>query len=411
VVEEISEPKDPRSETNDPSNTDPDSAVADGSPAGVRVPPNLNALGSATESEEPKPNDPSNNGSGSAASSESSSSAPRDGLTSNAPVSPDLSTSGDRAGNLSIVKPRTTGPRTKKGKERSKGNALKHGILSEVVLLKFESQDQFRKLLRRLGQALRPVGVLEETLVEKLAATLWRYRRLLQAENGELTKKVEEAESDYDFPHSRDSRAHAIDSEYGSDSLIAIADKHGLIPWVANPDYLEVCLDKLQDVRKKADVFGLMEDSIPKLLRRVYGARYQGRPGEDLFDVFLRYKPRVQAQIERGTREGIEDQFDYYGSFLKQLDREIVRLERMRKYPVSRQFSDDPDAYSDRIYGRALQQLMVPSDSHADCLLRYEASLERAFDRTLAQLERLQRLRLGLPVTQRVELQATVSQG
>ncbi len=33
-----------------------------------------------------------------------------------------------------------------------------------------------------------------------------------------------------------------------------------------------------------------------------------------------------------------------------------------------------------------------------DRLQRYEGSLERSFDRTLSQLERLQRLRLGQPV-------------
>ncbi len=34
----------------------------------------------------------------------------------------------------------------------------------------------------------------------------------------------------------------------------------------------------------------------------------------------------------------------------------------------------------------------------SDRLLRYEASLERSFDRTLSQLERLQRMRAGQPV-------------
>ena len=43
----------------------------------------------------------------------------------------------------------------------------------------------------------------------------------------------------------------------------------------------------------------------------------------------------------------------------------------------------------------------VPEAPRLDRLLRYEASLERAFDRTLNQLERLQRIRLGLPVPQR----------
>ena len=37
----------------------------------------------------------------------------------------------------------------------------------------------------------------------------------------------------------------------------------------------------------------------------------------------------------------------------------------------------------------------IPDTPGLDRLLRYEASLERSFDRTLTQLERLQRMRLG----------------
>ena len=40
----------------------------------------------------------------------------------------------------------------------------------------------------------------------------------------------------------------------------------------------------------------------------------------------------------------------------------------------------------------------VPDAPTLDRLLRYETSLERSFDRTFSQLERLQRMRLGQPV-------------
>lgn len=46
----------------------------------------------------------------------------------------------------------------------------------------------------------------------------------------------------------------------------------------------------------------------------------------------------------------------------------------------------------------------VPKSEWLDRVLRYEASLERGFDRTLGQLERLQRMRLGQPVTPRVDV-------
>ena len=37
-------------------------------------------------------------------------------------------------------------------------------------------------------------------------------------------------------------------------------------------------------------------------------------------------------------------------------------------------------------------------------LLRYEASIERAFDRTLSQIERAQRMRLGQPILPPIKL-------
>lgn len=54
---------------------------------------------------------------------------------------------------------RFTGPRTKLEKKRCRSNAFRHGILSEVILLKFERQDQFRGLLKGMRRAFKPKGM------------------------------------------------------------------------------------------------------------------------------------------------------------------------------------------------------------------------------------------------------------
>jgi len=46
----------------------------------------------------------------------------------------------------------------------------------------------------------------------------------------------------------------------------------------------------------------------------------------------------------------------------------------------------------------------VPTSATMELLIRYEASLERSIDRTLAQLERLQRMRQGQPVAPRIDV-------
>jgi len=75
-----------------------------------------------------------------------------------------------------------TGPRTQEGKEKSKHNATTHGIFSKVVVINGESRAEFEDLLIGLRNCLQPEGALEEILVEKLTALLWRERRLIIAD-------------------------------------------------------------------------------------------------------------------------------------------------------------------------------------------------------------------------------------
>ena len=78
------------------------------------------------------------------------------------------------------------GPRTAKGKAVASRNALKHGIFSSVLLLTSESRERYNFLLSGLWEHFKPIGTLEEVLVEKIAVTFWRYRRLISTETAEI---------------------------------------------------------------------------------------------------------------------------------------------------------------------------------------------------------------------------------
>jgi len=86
------------------------------------------------------------------------------------------------------------GPRTSAGKARVKFNALKHGLLAKSVILpirsRSEKQSHFDALLAQLIEELKPVGILEDMLVEKIAVSYWRLRRALRAEAGEITDNI-----------------------------------------------------------------------------------------------------------------------------------------------------------------------------------------------------------------------------
>ena len=94
---------------------------------------------------------------------------------------------------------RATGPRTAQGKEKSKHNALKHGIFSQSVLMKGESRAGFDSLLSGLQNHLEPVGTLEELLVDKLSVLIWRQRRLIANEANQPRTLVEQLERENDL--------------------------------------------------------------------------------------------------------------------------------------------------------------------------------------------------------------------
>jgi hypothetical protein len=83
---------------------------------------------------------------------------------------------------------------------------------------------------------------------------------------------------------------------------------------------------------------------------------------------------------------------------LERIDREIRRLESFQK--------EHGMIAKSRLEIEKLRQ-HVPDDLRAERLLRYEASLERAFDRTLSQLERIQRMRKGQVVPPPINLNLT----
>jgi hypothetical protein len=82
---------------------------------------------------------------------------------------------------------KSTGPKTLEGKTAVRLNAVKHGLLSDQVLLPDEDEDALRELSERLRAELQPEGELENLLVDRITAATWRLRRLGRVEAGIFT--------------------------------------------------------------------------------------------------------------------------------------------------------------------------------------------------------------------------------
>ncbi len=81
---------------------------------------------------------------------------------------------------------KSTGPVTEEGKQAVANNALKHGLFSKQLILKTESDAEYQLLLDGLRRELKPVGTLEQSLVERISVSLWRQRRLMRAETAQI---------------------------------------------------------------------------------------------------------------------------------------------------------------------------------------------------------------------------------
>ena len=150
------------------------------------------------------------------------------------------------------------GPRTNLGKQRSRGNALKLGIFSKVVLVKGESRAELSSLRSELRKDLKPEGALEELLVDDLVELVWRLRRPIIAEVGEIRLGTEFLEADQ-TRHEDDEAANI---------LLFEGVNRGHIRKIANPIVLSACLIALESLRKSIEMMVLMKQMTSKSLKR-----------------------------------------------------------------------------------------------------------------------------------------------
>ncbi len=125
---------------------------------------------------------------------------------------------------------KSTGPKTPEGKDAVRLNAMKHGLLSKQVLLPGEDEEALRELDERLRDELRPVGALEELLLDRITLALWRLRRLGRVETGifawELQEELAERAEREAREHEEDASS-AYDAFFGPEVVITDEVKHG----------------------------------------------------------------------------------------------------------------------------------------------------------------------------------------
>jgi hypothetical protein len=277
-----------------------------------------------------------------------------------------------------------TGPQTQQGKNNSRHNALRHGIFSAVTVLPGESSHEYDSFSKGLREALKPEGRLEMLLVEKLAMIAWRHRRLLQAEGAEIQQGSELMEWDLRTRYNHEAEMVKRRTPRAFKSYV---ESPCLIPEIQNPEILEYCLKLLLDLQNEIKSRGFSEYRDSSLLEIIYGPNKN--PHGTLYGHYSAWLNTSTKPEEERQRDGCATPEGCKKRVLSEID---VEIRRLRDYQ-----QEQAEKESERTKLEILRR-KVPESPNLDRLIRYETSLERAFDRTLTQLERAQRMRKGQPL-------------
>ena len=162
-----------------------------------------------------------------------------------------------------------------------------------------------------------------------------------------------------------------------------------------SPAVFQRCLELLADLRDAIKENGFDPERDKPILTTLYGDLEEHSLEDPLLHSYLFSSTAARVSDDvRQLGEFLSPEV-YTNDFLEDLSNEIKRLECYKKEQAAIE--------SKRMKLKSLR-VNVP-----DSLLRYSASLERDFDRTLSQLERAQRRRLGEVVEPRIDVNVSSS--
>jgi hypothetical protein len=181
---------------------------------------------------------------------------------------------------------KSTGPKTPEGKAAVRMNALKHGLLSQAVLLPGEDEEALRELGQNLRAELQPVGELESLLVARIIASYWRLRRLGRVEAGIFA---------WDLYGDLARRAHEEASSHTKPVILKVVYDDDLRP----PERI-VPPEKVQETRSKAQEIEAMQDAETPTLGLTF---IRDANEANAFSKLSRYEAAIERSLYKALHE------------------------------------------------------------------------------------------------------------
>ncbi len=263
---------------------------------------------------------------------------------------------------------RKGGVKTPQGKEISKHNATRHGLLSREMVIKSgafsESQEEFDALHENIRAAFNAEGGAEEYFIEKLAVSYWRQRRLHRFENAVIRQQLDEIE--------RDSRATTDELNRKIDVGIQRARE-------LEENITRLRKSQAEGVASWEEIYKMGWDSF--IDHVVWHLDQKGE--EELSNVKTEEEVRALIKEKLGWDDIriLEELIKIKTDAQKDCQNEIKSLEQQKQDHMHR-----VEALRD--------QAIIPAPEQMDRILRYGSALERQFYRDSDILLKLQAIRI-----------------
>jgi hypothetical protein len=266
-----------------------------------------------------------------------------------------------------------------RGYERSRLNAVRHGILSRHLLLPWEDRSEYDDLLESLVAEHHPNGPTEHHLVEELAGLMWRKQRLVMAEASACRAGLHRALEKNPWggdPVLVRALAHLDGGEPTENAAAAVrataedteAELRGLAEDEAMTERAVAILRKCRVNAYDKALAVLHEDTVAGWLETIADVN-----AEDLDDA------DYDSDAETGDRESYQPDTESLQRFLED---EVMPWYRRRRREL-----ENRNLIRAQAFGEALDP------DRLDRLARYEVHLDRKLERVLGMLLKLQDLR------------------
>ena len=183
---------------------------------------------------------------------------------------------------------KSTGPKTSEGKDAVRLNALKHGLLSQEILLPGEDEEALRELGERLRDELQPVGEFENLLVDRIISAYWRLRRLGRVEAGIFA---------WQLYGELARRAHEEATSYTKQ--VSIIDE-ALDPYHLRPTTTITDQEKYQAARSEAQEMKTKQEAETAMLG---GTFIRDAEGANAFSKLSRYETMIERSLYKALHE------------------------------------------------------------------------------------------------------------